>query len=132
MGGRRGGGRGAAVAGRGGSDHLGTITSPAGGRGARIVLTGDASGHRLDLVLQGASRLRLDETGSLQMGGSDTVVDASRIHRLRPYAVGSLPAASAHANGMVLVTDDAGGPVPAFSDGAAWRRVTDRAVVATS
>lgn len=30
---------------------------------------------------------------------------------------------------MVYVTDEAGGPVPAFSDGGAWRRVTDRAVV---
>lgn len=30
---------------------------------------------------------------------------------------------------LVYVTDEAGGAVPAFSDGAAWRRVTDRAVV---
>jgi hypothetical protein len=29
----------------------------------------------------------------------------------------------------VHVTDDAGGSVLAFSDGANWRRVTDRAVV---
>jgi hypothetical protein len=64
------------------------------------------------------------------MGGTDTVVDASRIHRLRPYAVASLPAATDHPNGLVLVTDDQDGPVPAFSDGSAWRRVTDRAVVA--
>lgn len=30
---------------------------------------------------------------------------------------------------MIYVTDDVGGAVPAFSDGADWRRVTDRAVV---
>lgn len=29
----------------------------------------------------------------------------------------------------INVTDEAGGYVPAFSDGADWRRVTDRAVV---
>ena len=65
------------------------------------------------------------------MGGSDTVIDASRLHRLRPYAVATLPDPSAHPNGLVLVTDDQDGPVPAFSDGTAWRRITDRAVVAT-
>lgn len=31
---------------------------------------------------------------------------------------------------MIYVTDDVGGPVPAFSDGLNWRRVTDRAVIA--
>lgn len=30
---------------------------------------------------------------------------------------------------MIFVNDEAGGPVPAFSDGSTWRRVTDRAEV---
>lgn len=30
---------------------------------------------------------------------------------------------------LIFVSDEAGGAVPAFSDGANWRRVTDRAVV---
>jgi hypothetical protein len=30
---------------------------------------------------------------------------------------------------MIYVIDESGGAVPAFSDGTAWRRVTDRAVV---
>lgn len=30
---------------------------------------------------------------------------------------------------LVLVADETGGPVPAFSYGGAWRRVTDRAVI---
>jgi hypothetical protein len=30
---------------------------------------------------------------------------------------------------MAFVSNESGGPVPAFSDGTAWRRVTDRAVV---
>ena len=31
--------------------------------------------------------------------------------------------------GLVFVTDETGGAVPAFSDGTVWRRVTDRVVV---
>ena len=29
----------------------------------------------------------------------------------------------------IYVTDDSGGPVPAFNDGAVWRRATDRAII---
>lgn len=51
---------------------------------------------------------------------------------LRPvapnYTVATLPSAG-QAGEMVFVSDEAGGAVLAFSDGAAWRRVTDRAVV---
>lgn len=47
---------------------------------------------------------------------------------LPAYSKASLPAATP-AGQMVYVTDETGGAVPAFSDGTAWRRVTDRAVV---
>jgi hypothetical protein len=30
---------------------------------------------------------------------------------------------------MIYVSNETGGAVPAFSDGAAWRRVTDRAII---
>jgi len=30
---------------------------------------------------------------------------------------------------LIFVSDESGGAVPAFSDGANWRRVTDRAIV---
>ena len=50
--------------------------------------------------------------------------------RLPSYTTSTLPSASgAGAGSMVFVTDEAGGAVPAFSDGTDWRRVTDRAVV---
>lgn len=49
--------------------------------------------------------------------------------RLASYAVADLPPAADWTNGMVYVTDESGGAVPAFSDGTNWRRVTDRAVV---
>lgn len=41
----------------------------------------------------------------------------------------ALPAAANYPGGLIYVSDESGGAVPAFSDGAAWRRVTDRAVV---
>ncbi len=45
-------------------------------------------------------------------------------------AKAALPSASqSGAGAMLMVTDEAGGPVVAFSDGTAWRRVTDRVVV---
>jgi len=47
---------------------------------------------------------------------------------LMSYAKAALPAATATGS-LIYVTDEVGGAVPAFSDGAAWRRVTDRAVV---
>lgn len=43
--------------------------------------------------------------------------------------VATLPAATGPKR-FVFVTDETGGAVPAFNDGAAWRRVTDRAIVA--
>jgi hypothetical protein len=46
---------------------------------------------------------------------------------LPSYAKAALPTPSI--GGMIYVTDDAGGPVPAFGDGTNWRRVTDRAVI---
>ncbi len=48
--------------------------------------------------------------------------------RVKAYAVAGLPPAAA-AGQIAFVSDEAGGAVLAFSDGADWRRVTDRAVV---
>jgi hypothetical protein len=49
---------------------------------------------------------------------------------LPSYTVAGLPTADTAAQ-FVYVTNDVGGPVPAFSDGTNWRRVTDRAIVST-
>lgn len=49
--------------------------------------------------------------------------------KLAEYAVDSLPDPAKFARCLILVTDETGGEVPAFSDGTNWRRVTDRAVV---
>lgn len=50
--------------------------------------------------------------------------------KLKSYTVATLPAAGVAGTGaLVYVSNEAGGAVPAFSDGTNWRRVTDRAVV---
>lgn len=50
--------------------------------------------------------------------------------KLVPFQKAKLPKADQLGAGvMIYVTDEAGGAVPAFSDGTNWRRVTDRAVV---
>lgn len=48
---------------------------------------------------------------------------------LNSYTVATVPTASLWKNAMIFVSDEAGGAVPAFSDGTNWRRVTDRAIV---
>lgn len=75
-----------------------------------------------------AERLALTGAGALELGGA-TVIDQSRVPRLRAYTLATLPSAAAHPQGLVHVADEAGGAQPAFSDGAAWRRFSDRAVV---
>jgi hypothetical protein len=44
------------------------------------------------------------------------------------YTVAGLPSASSYVSSIVFVSDESGGAVLAFSDGATWRRVTDRAI----
>lgn len=48
--------------------------------------------------------------------------------QLRSFTVATLPSATP-AGRQIYVSDESGGPVPAFADGTNWRRVTDRAIV---
>jgi hypothetical protein len=66
---------------------------------------------------------RLTEDGQLFLSGS-----------IRPatYTVGTLPSAAVNGPGaQIVVSDDVGGLVPAFSDGTNWLRSTDRAIITT-
>gem|GEM_PF-6441006 len=51
--------------------------------------------------------------------------------KLPSHGVATLPSAvTAGAGALAFCTDETGGAVPVFSDGAVWRRMTDRAIVA--
>lgn len=57
--------------------------------------------------------------------------------KLKSYTVANLPNAASYYStstkygyaGLIFVSDETGGAVPAFSDGTNWRRVTDRTIV---
>ena len=66
-----------------------------------------------------------DETVLLDRSGNAARLSAPL--RLSSYTVADLPAGSAGDN--VFCTDEAGGAIPVFHDGADWRRLTDRAIV---
>lgn len=76
--------------------------------------------------------LCVNGTGLIGLGTSAPTcrLDVAGPVRLGQFAKAGLPSAAASGTGAVIyVSDDVGGPVLAFSDGASWRRVTDRAVV---
>jgi Protein of unknown function (DUF2793) len=81
----------------------------------------------------GTVRFTVAASGNVGIG---TTAPTAPLHvtgaaRVGQFAKASLPSASTMGAGsMIHVTDEAGGAVIAFSDGTAWRRVTDRAVVA--
>lgn len=52
--------------------------------------------------------------------------DARRLER---FTVATLPDATAFRSVLIIVTNETGGEIPAWSDGTNWRRVSDRAVV---
>jgi len=63
--------------------------------------------------------------------GLTLVTAAFGVPRVPSFAVAGLPSAStAGAGALVHVSDESSGAVLAFSDGTAWRRVTDRSIVA--
>lgn len=67
----------------------------------------------------------------LQQYLDDITFQLSADRRITPeYTVATVPAAST-SYGLIMVTDEVGGAVPAFSDLTDWRRVTDRAIIST-
>jgi hypothetical protein len=56
-------------------------------------------------------------------------LEQPQIEPLQPFTVATAPDPARFRYAMIFVTNEAGGAVPAFSDGVNWRRVTDRAVI---
>lgn len=76
--------------------------------------------------------LRATSGGSVGIGVANPTTKLQVDGPVRPksYTVTTLPSASASGAGATIyVSNASGGGVPAFSDGTAWRRCTDRTVV---
>lgn len=87
-------------------------------------LIGTITNHPLDLYVNNTAYATLSTTALAVTGG----LSATTRIDFPAYTVGTLPAVGS-AGGQIYVSNEAGGAVPAFSDGTNWRRVTDRAVV---
>jgi DNA-binding beta-propeller fold protein YncE len=113
-----------------GSDHRLKINRAAAVNTASVLLQSAFSG-RAEIGLAGDDNLHL----KVSADGSGwhealVLVAATGTPRLRSSPVSAVPAAAAAGAGaLIYVADESGGGVPAFSDGAAWRRFTDRAVI---
>ena len=78
--------------------------------------------------------IAIDHAGSPSNGQLDVSPKVASVNvpfELPSYTVANLPTAGVGAGAMAYCTNDAGGAVPCFYDGSAWRRVTDRAVAST-
>ena len=126
--------------------HVGTAQSDFGGA------IGLGAGATIDVVLSRGAANRLDlasgddlrlVSGALQFGGTTEQISrsggvvtytAATRHtfttpvQLPSYTVAGVPSANP-AGQMAYISNESGGAVPAFSDGANWRRVTDRAII---
>lgn len=112
------------LAARTGDDNQ-VVTGTAGGTGT--LAQWDANG---DLVSGAEVILLLTTTTAdeayLSRDGSQ---EASGPVRIASYTVATVPPATDYTQGIIYVSDEAGGATVAFSDGTNWRRVQDRAVI---
>lgn len=129
-----------------------SVTNPAEAAGSGSALVLNAGGNQQAILLQYAgggtyfysssSVVFYQATGAqsahrFYSGSSETLslytdrTECKTPFRFMNTTVAGLPAASAMGAGAtVFVTDDPQGAQPACSDGASWRRLTDRSVVA--
>ncbi len=94
-----------------GDDRLHLKVSPDGMTWTEALVVEPATGNVGLGIAEPAAKLEVD--GAL---------------RVKSYLIASLPPAVGDGQ-IIYVSDEAGGPTLAFSDGAAWRRVSDRAIV---
>lgn len=57
------------------------------------------------------------------------MADGTEVAKQPQYLKAALPSAVTYKGAIIMVSDEVGGYVAAFSDGTNWRRVTDRNVV---
>ena len=101
----------------------------AAGDTASLLFQTDYSG-RAEIGLCGDDELHLKISTDGSSFVEALVVKPEGCIRLKSFTVAGLPTASSQGAGaLAYVSDETGGAVLAFSDGSAWRRVTDRTVV---
>lgn len=122
-----------------------TSGSAANGIGTGIALitetTGNTTGSRIASVSTDVTNGSQDFDLVIEtMAGGAAASEALRIKSdkstvftgpavLPSFTVAGVPAAASYTGGMIYVSNETGGAVPAFSDGTNWRRVTDRAII---
>jgi len=107
--------------GDGGDVSITAGTGSPSGSGGDITITGGVGG-----VISGNGG-DVNISGGLGFSGALGLINLNSVAVLSSFTVATLPAQVA--GGMIFVTDETGGAIPAFSDGTNWRRVTDRAIV---
>ena len=111
-------------------DMLASGDWTAASHGSAVVIRTTPAGAT---TAQRAERLRILDNGNVRIGAdglAQTKLDVDGPVRVKSYTVAGLPGAAASGAGaIVFVQNESGGAVLAFSDGAVWRRVTDRAAV---
>ena len=87
------------------------------------MVSGSQTGNAITISTNGS-----DSNRSITITAAGTgTVNVTNPLGLQRYTVATLPAATT--DRLIIVSDESGGLVPAFSDGTNWRRVTDRAIV---
>lgn len=114
-----------------GAGHQIKVNKSAAGQTASQLFQTGFSG-RAEIGLTGDDNLHVKVSADGTTWREALVITAATgTPRVPSMAKSLLPSANTAAAGaLVFVSDEAGGAVLAFSDGAVWRRVTDRAVVA--
>ena len=87
------------------------------------MVSGSGTGNAVTISTNGSDANR---SITLTAAGTGTI-NVTNPLGLQRYTVATLPAATT--DRLIIVSDESGGLVPAFSDGTNWRRVTDRAIV---
>ncbi|HEV7257945.1 MAG TPA: DUF2793 domain-containing protein [Bosea sp. (in: a-proteobacteria)] len=101
------------------------------GVSATQVFLDTASEKPFIVYVNGAARAQFDGQGNLGIGvfSPTARLDVAGPIKVKSYTVATLPSpSSVGAGAMAYASNESAGPVMVFSDGASWRRVTDRAV----